>query len=82
VTRDFRENVVEGDRLPAVKRISRIAVAAAQRTSGQADEYRRQPDAARFTLQRMENFGDAKPILREPGPSGRGLIGYGHRETG
>src|SRR5690554_45313 len=65
--------------LAAVEGIGGIAVAAAQRAAGQADEYRRPPGVARLALERQENLGDAEPVRgrgrRLAGPDGGGIHG-------
>src|SRR3989344_3054408 len=56
------QNIAELHPLPAVESIFRIAVGAAQRTAGQADEYRGTTYRARFTLEGKKYFGDAQPF--------------------
>src|SRR5688500_877625 len=65
MSRHFGEDVADRHRRAAVKGVGGIAVAAAQRAAGKADENCRQADAARLALERKEDLGDAECRGRE-----------------
>ena len=62
VGRHRREDFIKRLRFAAAESVGGVAIHAAQRAAGQADENRRQAAAAGFALQRMKNFGDAQRI--------------------
>ena len=56
------KNRGEGFSLAAAEGVGRVAIDAAQRATGQADEHRRPAHRTRFALQRQENLGDAQAL--------------------
>jgi len=57
------EDVVEGANGAAGERVGAVTVLATQWATGQAHKNCGQPGSPRFTLQRVENFGDSQCVL-------------------
>ncbi|MCY1354578.1 hypothetical protein D9M69_409610 [compost metagenome] len=60
---DLLEDVVERANGPAGERVGAVAVLATQRATGQTHKNSGQAGSPRFTLQRVENFGDSQCVL-------------------
>src|SRR3546814_7156049 len=58
---DLGNNRIERLPLPAMKRISGVAVMAAQRATGEAHKHGRPAHGRGFALDRQENLGDFEP---------------------
>ena len=58
VTGHLLKDVFKGAHGAAAEGVGAVAVLATQRATGEAHKYSGQPGSARFTLQRVKNFGD------------------------
>src|SRR5690606_16243662 len=55
----------EGQALTAAEGVLGVAITAAQRTTSEAHEYRRQSQRTGLALQRVKNLGDAQRLVHE-----------------
>ena len=60
---DLLEDIVEGADGSAGEGVGAVAVLATQRATGQAHKNSGQASSPRFTLQRVENFGNSQCVL-------------------